>query len=262
MDMNQNLFDALDPEITETLLSRRQVLRGAGMMGAGLVLASIPATFALLSTSAYGKENTPQDVNTVLNFALKLEYLEAEFYTRGVAADGLITDAGERAVFTQIKKHENAHVQFLQTALGSNAVAKPNFDFTAKGTFPDPFAPGNYAIFLALSQAFEDTGVRAYKGQASSLISSPDILTAALQIHSVEARHAAEVRRIRGLKGWITGSDPGAGIPPQAAPVYAGEDVTTQIGVPIGQGANVATEAFDEPPTMDQVLAIAGLFIA
>ena len=84
MDMNQNLFDALDPEITETLLSRRQVLRGAGMMGAGLVLASIPATFALLSTSAYGKENTPQDVNTVLNFALKLEYLDRTraFYAR------------------------------------------------------------------------------------------------------------------------------------------------------------------------------------
>jgi hypothetical protein len=52
-----------------------------------------------------------------------------------------------------------------------------------------------YAQFLALAQAFEDTGVRAYKGQAANLIST-DLLTAALQIH-VEARHASEVRRLR-----------------------------------------------------------------
>jgi rubrerythrin len=53
---------------------------------------------------------------------------------------------------------------------------------------------------LALAQAFEDTGVRAYKGQAANLMSKPDLLTAALQIHSVEARHASEVRRLRGQK--------------------------------------------------------------
>jgi hypothetical protein len=75
--------------------------------------------------------------------------------------------------------------------------SKPTFDFTVGGAF-DPF--NNYTQFLALSQAFEDTGVRAYKGQATNLISTPDLLTAALQIHSVEARHASEVRRLRGLK--------------------------------------------------------------
>ena len=47
---------------------------------------------------------------------------------------------------------------------------------------------------MSLAQAFEDTGVRAYKGQAKNLISTPDLLTAALQIHSVEARHAAAIR--------------------------------------------------------------------
>ena len=50
----------------------------------------------------------------------------------------------------------------------------------------------NYKTFLAVSQALEDTGVRAYKGQAGNLKSSDEILTVALQIHSVEARHAAQ----------------------------------------------------------------------
>jgi len=262
MNMNENLFDAIDPEITEKVISRRNVLRGAGLMGAGLVLASVPATFALLSNSAFGKQNTPQDVTTVLNFALTLEYLEEEFYQRAITASGLIADAAEKAVFTQIHKHEAAHVAFLKGALGSAAVAKPTFDFTAGGAFPDPFTAGNYQTFLALSQAFEDTGVRAYKGQAGNLISDKATLTAALQIHSVEARHAAEVRRIRGLKGWITGSDPGAGIPPQAAAVYAGEQVTSQLNIQIAGSSAAASEAFDEPLTMEQVLAIAGLFIA
>jgi rubrerythrin len=62
------------------------------------------------------------------------------------------------------------------------------------------FSFTDYQQFLALAQAFEDTGVRAYKGQAANLMSKPDLLTAALQIHSVEARHASEVRRLRGQK--------------------------------------------------------------
>ena len=96
---------------------------------------------------------------------------------------------------------------FLTDALGSHAVKKPNFDFTAKGAFGDVFS--NYKTFLALSQAFEDTGVRAYKGQAGNLKASDEILTAALQIHSVEARHAAEVRLIRGQPAWIVSNSRG-----------------------------------------------------
>jgi hypothetical protein len=48
-----------------------------------------------------------------------------------------------------------------------------------------------------LAQAFEDTGVRAYKGQAGNVMSNKTVLQAALQIHSVEARHASQVRRMR-----------------------------------------------------------------
>jgi hypothetical protein len=162
------------------------------------------------------------------------------------------------------------------TALGGTPVnyTATNFDFTAgDGSMSGPYANvfTNYDILLAVSQAFEDTGVRAYKGQAGNLISNNDVLTAALQIHSVEARHASYIRRLRQAKGvsnnkpWITGNDAG-GIPGVAA-IYAGEENTTQAGVQITNingmaiSANAASEAFDEPLTKDQVLAIVGPFI-
>src|SRR5690606_8995184 len=137
-----------------------------------------------------------------------------------------------------IRDHENQHVDFLKTALGADAVSKPEFDFTAGGAFGDVFS--NYDTFLALAQVFEDTGVRAYKGQAGGLIGNQDVLTAALNIHSVEARHAShltQMRRARGgaaenLKPWITGgNDTGIGSAVDA--IYAGEDNRTQAGVDI-----------------------------
>ena len=110
-----------------------------------------------------------------------------------------------------------------------------SFDFTAGGAFPDPFS--DYGVYLALSQAFEDTGVRAYKGQAANIsaglkvevsgVGTFNLLTTVLQIHALEARHATEVRRIRASMGadlqpWITLDELG-GVPEGAAPVYAGE---------------------------------------
>mgnify|MGYP003578748935 CR=1 FL=1 len=145
----------------------------------------------------------------------------------------------------------------------NKAVAKPNFNFTAGGA--DVFS--NYDTFVFLSHAFEDLGVRAYKGQAGNLINDDAILQAALQIHSVEARHAAVVRRelsmIRNnmaIEPWITNAE---GSP---APIYAGEDNTTHGGVNImgiaGKSKEAITEAFDEPLTKEQVLAIAMPFFA
>lgn len=145
------------------------------------------------------------------------------------------------------------------------------------GPFGNPFATGQYATFQALSQAFEDTGVRAYKGQAPNLQSNAAILTVALQIHSVEARHASEVRRLRGNfsetaphKGWITDAQTDiAGTaatygPGNPAASFPSEDNTTQGGVDVttlGYSKEVASEAFDEPLDKGTVLAIAGLFI-
>ena len=119
----------------------------------------------------------------------------------------------------------------------------------------------NWNLRLQFAQAFEDTGVRAYKGQAGNLISTPDLLTYALQIHSVEARHASEVRRIRGLKGWISGSV--SGINPAFDVSYAGEDNTNQAGFNTATqfGASAGSEAYDEPLTTQQAVDIANIFI-
>jgi hypothetical protein len=204
----------------------------------------------------------------VLNFALTLEYLEDEFYVMALNSSGLIPSA-DRNIFMQISKHESAHVAFLKTALGTAAVSKPNFDFTAGGTFANVFS--DYMTFLALSQSFEDTGVRAYKGQAGNLMGDNNTLKAALQIHSVEARHASEVRRLRGMlmsqniKGWISGSESNGA--PEA--IYAGEENITHAGASLDSIAsigslslNAKTEAFDEPLTKEQVLAIVQPFLA
>jgi hypothetical protein len=206
----------------------------------------------------------PGIVTDVLNFALMLEYLEAEFYTRGVGTSGLIP-GGLHDVFDQIRKHEVAHVAFLQSVLGSAAVAKPTFDFSAgSGSGTGPFADvfRNPQTFMALAQAFEDTGVRAYKGQAANLMRQGDVLRSALRIHSVEARHAAQVRRMRGQKGWITGSETG-NLPDVTAPIYRGEGNKFQfiLGQPDSNG-QAQTEAFDETLTKNQVLEIVKPFIA
>lgn len=255
---NIPVLDALDPELLNQTLNRRSAVGGLGSFAAtAIAAASIPVALGLFSKRAWAQGALPQGIKDVLNFALTLEYLEAAFYTRGLAAGALIP-AGSRPVFQQIKQHEDAHVALLRSVLGSDAVASPTFDFTAGGAFADVFT--NYTTFLALAQGFEDTGVRAYKGQAGALISNNAILTTALQIHSVEARHAAQVRRMRMQKGWITGSATDVSA---LAAIYAGEANTMQAGVETSGfvSANAATEAFDEPLTMAAVLAIADPFI-
>lgn len=264
-----NEIEKADPEIYERLDGRRHVMHRFAKLGSKLALTAIPVALGGMLNKAYSQ--APGDIIGILNFALTLEYLESTFYIKAVGTSGLIP-AKETSSFDTIKNHENEHVAFLTSAItasGGTPVAKPTFDFTAGGTFPDVFATKDYPTFLAISQTFEDTGVRAYKGQAGGLISNNDVLTAALQIHSVEARHASHIRKIRSsmasVKPWITGNDTG-GIGAAVAASYAGEDNTTQLTVNIlalhgGISANVATEAFDEPLTMQQVLAIVKPFI-
>ena len=257
--------------------SRRDAVRAAGKWGMGLAVASVPVFLASLARSAFANHTaTPTQV---LQFATTLEYLEAEFYNIGMATNGLIPTA-DRTIFATIQDHENRHVAFLVNALGASAPAKPTFDFTAGGQL-NPF--GDYAQFLALAQAFEDTGVRAYKGGAPVLVGT-QFLTPALTIHSVEARHAAEVRRLRGnfaeqepQQGWPTGNNRGTGMPAATQAVYdAGtnptvypaESNTTHAGINVttlGAGsvtnATSYSESFDEPLDIDAVLQIADLFI-
>jgi len=217
MTSEPTLLGGLDPDLAARLTSRRDLFtKAAAKLGA---VASAPAVLSVASTEAFGQA-LPAQVVEVLNFALTLEYLEAEFYQMALARPRLIPGR-YRPVFQQISRHENAHVRTLAGALGGAAVAKPRFDFTGRGQFPDVFT--NFATFAAVSNTFEDLGVAAYKGQAGNLQGTP-VLTTALQIHSVEARHAAEVRRVRGTFGW--------------------------------------DGAFDQPLTKAQVLAAAAPFIA
>jgi rubrerythrin len=202
-----------------------------------------------------------EDIVDILNFALLLEYLDSTFYELGLEV-GVIPAGFHRQIFMQLSKNENRQVAFLQKTirdLGGTPIPKPDFDYTAKGAFR-PFE--NYGQYLLLSQAFEDTGVRAYKGQAPNLMGNEAILTAALRIHSVEARHAARVRRLRGVQSWYLRTDRDKGI----EAVYKGEGQLTQGGVNLSTVTQVSEldimEAFDEPLTKEEVLAIASLFLA
>lgn len=251
-----------------TEASRLETLSSLSNFGKKAAVAALPLGLgALMSTPAHAETTTTSSAALAtplidaLQLALTLEYLEDEYYRMGLAKAGLIQTA-DRAIFSQISKHETAHVAFLKstlTALGTAPVAKPTFDFTVNGAF-NPM--DDYQTFLVLAQAFEDTGVRAYKGQAGNVMSNKDVLTAALQIHSVEARHASEVRRLRGQKGWIELAN-GGNMPAATNAVYAGEGVTVQAGFNTATafGPEAGSAAYDEILNTNDATAIASLFI-
>ena len=212
----QPVLDEIDPDLTQRLTGRRDLFAAAAKrLGA---LATAPMMLAAVSKEAFAQ--VPAQVADILNFALTLEYLEDEFYRTAAAQPGLIP-AELTPIFLAISAHETAHVALLQSVLGGAAVAKPQFDFTAGGKYPDIFR--NFHTLAAVAQDAEETGVAAYKGQAPRLTGGGKLLTTALQIHSVEARHAAELRLLRRQKPW--------------------------------------TGAFDKPLTKAQVLAKVGPFI-
>jgi len=242
-------IEQVDAEAIERLdhMSRRHMFSSLVRKAVVAGSAAAPVALAALLNKTYGQNSV---VAEVLNFALTLEYLEAEYYNVALATPGFLNGEA-RVTFTQITKHENAHVALLRGALGAAAVSKPNFDLTYGGAYPDTFS--NYRTFLTQAYAFEDVGVRAYKGQAARLQPAPDVLTIALQIHSVEALHAAKVRYLIGQKGWISGA-------PAPASIYVAEDNLVQGGVNLvtatGYSAQLVSEAFDEPLTKEQVLGI------
>ncbi|RYY43234.1 MAG: ferritin-like domain-containing protein, partial [Chitinophagaceae bacterium] len=260
----QNIFTELenqDPEVFEKTSSRRKAMKEFSNFAGKVAVASIPFALGSMFKKAYGQ--TPSDIIGVLNYALTLEYLESEFYKKGVGTANLIP-AGTPAVgaLTKIRDDENAHVAFLRTAItaaGGTPVTltAASFDFTAGGAFPTVFS--NYDLFLAVAQTFEDTGVRAYKGQAANLMSNNDVLTAALNIHSVEARHASHIRYMRrarqtanpgnslyvgDIRPWITLNSSNIGSTAVQAS-YNGEEATMQAGVNIRTvgGINLSAEA-------------------
>jgi rubrerythrin len=211
----------------ETPVDRRRLFTMAGVAGVGaaaaLVTLASPAMASDLDKEK-AEKGAPSDAS-ILNFALNLEYLEAEFYLRSTTGLGLpielTTGTGVRGevsggrpvpfqtptirkIADEIAKDEKEHVAFLRSALGSAAVSRPaislDASFTAaavaaglitQGQIFDPYA--NELNFLFAAFIFEDVGVTAYKG-AAPFITNKTYLGAAAGILAVEAYHAGIIR--------------------------------------------------------------------
>lgn len=251
--MSETIFDKVNDSVVRNLSEHPEAFNDTRFLKMSAEPASVAVQADLTNRTPINIALPPQIV-AALNLALTAEFLETEFYSTGLNTPNLIPN-DLRMVFTRILLNEVGHREILLTLLGNNAIPKPFFDFTARGAVPDVFS--NFNSFIALSQAFEDQGVRALKGQAPIVMSDDFVLTTALRFHSVEARHASEVRRIRGQKPYITLNQRG-GLPAFAQGIYDGEELTTQAGIDLvaltGLSAATVSEAFDEPLTADQVL--------
>ena len=158
----------------------RGALAAGAVFGAGAVAPFVGNAFAMSASS---------DLD-ILNFALTLEYLEADFYKVKGASVGLSGEAKKLA--KSFGDEEAEHVSALMKAItgaGGKPVAKPKFAFPVS----------NQASFLKLAYVLENTGVGAYNGAGPSL-SSKALLAAAGSIVQVEARHAAAIALLTGSK--------------------------------------------------------------
>ena len=310
------MLDASDPELPDRIIDQpAEVAHGTSARSgivAALAIGALPIALVASSRRALAQSSLPTAIKSVLDFALALEIFENEFYKAvlGTSASAAQNDAfatvraaaatvpGLVNSLQQIQKHEAAHVTTLQGAGATNILGldATKFDFTgARGSGNGPFAKAttDLPFLLQMAQALEDTGVRAYKGQVANLMTQPVILEAALRIHSVEARHASRIRRIRRASagapesvrysgtvrggGFAAAGATDLGTQPDAvtavfAAVYGpgadavaapSESNVTQAGVnlsaltlPSGIGVDAAQEAFDEPLARADVIAI------
>jgi rubrerythrin len=195
--------------------SRKHFLRAMGAAGAagaaGVLLAACGRgddKKAAPTTKAAPKGSSGGDIE-ILNYALTLEYLEADFYDQ-VVRSGVVKDRKVADLAKRIGEAEQAHVSALEVAvrgLGGKTATKP------KTAFENVLAGGPKKVLEAAAMV-ENLGAAAYLGQAGR-IQDKKILAAALSIHSVEARHAAAINALVGND--FKGSGPLVGSLPDGA---------------------------------------------
>ena len=205
--MPKNLID----ELTSASPNRRTFLKKVG------IATAVIGTSAIVGASTAEAQTTTE--LDILNFALNLEYLEAEFYTYaitgksitsfGIGIDGKATGANSASggattggsqvkfnnndvlshdVAAEIGSDERAHVVLLRSALGAAAVAKPNLNLNALG-----IGFGNQTDVLKVARILEDIGVTAYSG-AAGMLKTPGIITTAARLLAAEAEHVGSIR--------------------------------------------------------------------
>ncbi|MBA3787159.1 MAG: ferritin-like domain-containing protein [Actinobacteria bacterium] len=166
--------------------TRRGFIGKAALLGGGALAASGVGAF----TEAARAQSAPASDLAVLNFALTLEYLEAEFYDRARQGAFGRLNAGVQRFAEVVYSHEQAHVDALVAtipALGGTPVKKPALKFPKLAQ----------RSFVLTAIQLEQVGVGAYGGAFPSL-KLKAVKEAALAIHSVEARHAAYARLVAG----------------------------------------------------------------
>ena len=265
-----NEIEKVDAEIYDRISPRRAAMKDFFSFGKKVAAASVPLAVGTMFKKAYGQSGTPA-VISALNTGLAIEHFSAAFYSRGFTDapfGNASTAAADRAAIGIIRDHELGHVKFLQDtikAAGGTPVPAPaasSYDFTGKGEFSRPFQ--NLDSFLKIAQGLEDVALRATKGLAGDLMGSP-YLTAALNMHAVEARHSTKIRLIRisrgmsaSLQPWISLNDETDARPGQGA--YSGEETVSQQGQTItGINGNTAVDAARASEAFDEPISKAGL---
>lgn len=219
--MSIAVLDKASPTVPSPSPSRRNMFAGAASVAVSVAsVSAIGSTAQAQASRTAGHKPRGLTDADIFNFALNLEFLETEYYLRGVTGQGLSqSDTGSASgevtggrkvqfrtpmverFMQNIGRNEARHVQFLRSTLESSAIARPRIDFTAGfagvaeaaglGADFDPFA--DEVSFMLGSYLFEDVGVTAYKG-AAPFIRNKDYLQAAAGIHAMEAYHVGVVR--------------------------------------------------------------------